>query len=307
MLQSGAVTRTMSALRLTADGGPAALALEEIAVPAPGFGEALVRVHAAAITRGELEWPTDRLPATPSYELSGVVVEVGNGVADIAPGDAVWALTPFDRDGVAADYTVVPAPLLAPKPAGAAHVACAAIPLPALSAWQGFFDHGRLERGQRVLVHGAGGGVGRYAVQLARRSGAYVIGTASPAGLDAARDSGAQQILDRTAPGWADGVEPVDLVFDTVGGEALAGCGVLVRPGGGIVSVAEPPPPELGGSYFVVKPNREQLRELGAMVDAGEIVPAIDSVHPLREARAAFERVERPGKRGKVVLEVAGD
>ena len=135
----------MRVVRLRTAGGPEQLAGEEADRPQPGPMEALVRVRAAAITRGELEWPVDRLPAIPSYELFGVVEEVGPGVAGVAAGDEVFALTPFDRDGVAADYTSVPAELLVPKPQALGYAESAAIPLPALTAWQGLFDHGRLD------------------------------------------------------------------------------------------------------------------------------------------------------------------
>jgi NADPH:quinone reductase-like Zn-dependent oxidoreductase len=200
------------AVRLHDDG----LKVEEIETPSPDPGEVLVRVHAAAITRNELEWPVDRLPAIPSYELSGVVV---------GSGDEVYALTPFDRDGVAAEYAVVPADVLAPKP----------------------------------LRH--------IAVQLARHAGTAVV------------ESG-----------------PVDLVFDTRGGEVPAGERV--------VTIAEEMPSAI---YFIVEPDREQLLELRTLVDAGELRAEVDSVFPLTEARAAFERVAGRGKRGKVVLEVGTD
>src|SRR3954464_6298904 len=136
------MTDVMRAVRLLAPGGPGQLAIEEIDRPRPGRGEALVRVHAAAITRDELQWPVDRLPAIPSYELSGVVEEVGAAVTGVAAGDEVFALIPSDRDGVAADYTAVRAELLVPKPRALGHAESAAIPLPGLSAWQGLFDHG---------------------------------------------------------------------------------------------------------------------------------------------------------------------
>jgi NADPH:quinone reductase-like Zn-dependent oxidoreductase len=239
------------AVRLHDDG----LRVEEIATPSPGSGEVLVRVHSAAITRDELTWPVDRLPATPSYELSGVVVD---------SGDEVYALTPFDRDGVAAEYAVVPADVLAPKPARLSHVEAAALPMGGLTAWQALFVHGRLAQGERVLVTGAAGGVGHIAVQLARHAGATVV------------ESG-----------------PADLVFDTRGGDVPAGEQV--------VTIAEEMP---GAVYFVVEPDREQLTGLTALVDAGELRPEVDSVFPLAEAPAAFERVASRGKRGKVVLEV---
>jgi len=239
------------AVRLHDDG----LKVEEIETPSPGPGEVLVRVHAAAITRDELEWPVDRLPATPSHELSGVVVD---------GGDEVYALTPFDRDGVAAEYAVVPADVLAPKPARLSHVEAAALPMGGLTAWQALFVHGRLARGERVLVTGASGGVGHIAVQLARHAGAEIVES-----------------------------DPADLVFDTRGGE--------VSSGERVVTIAEEMP---GATYFVVEPDHGQLLELGTLVDAGELRTEVDSVFPLAEAAAAFERVAGRGKHGKVVLEV---
>ncbi len=293
----------MRALRLHAAGDPASLVVEELETPEPGEGEALVRVHAAAITRDELEWPADRLPATPSYELSGVVSAVGAGVEGVAAGDAVFALTPFDRDGVAADYAVVPAAALASKPGALGHVESAAIPLAALSAWQGLFDHGRLAAGERVLIHGAAGGVGGFAVQLARARGAHVIGTASDA--EAARGLGAHEVVD--AARFEDAVGKVDLVFDTAGGERLERSPAVVRAGGRLVSVASDPPaaPGIESVYFVVEPSREQLGELARMADAGELRPELDEVFPLADARAAFERSLERGRRGKIVLRVA--
>lgn len=256
----------MRAVRLHDDG----LRVERLTVPTPAVGEALVRVHAAAITRDELTWPTDRLPAIPSYELSGVVAEIGRGVGDLAAGDEVFALTSFDRDGVAADYAAVPASVLAPRPRVLTHVQSAALPMPGLTAWQGLFDHGKLGDGQRVRVLGQSGGVGHVAVQLARSQLA------------------------------GDG-ERCELIFDTVGGAALvAAVGSAPR----VVSVAEEAD---GVSYFVVEPNREQLLELAGRADAGELEPEIDSVFELEEAPAAFARVSERGKRGKVVLRVAGE
>jgi NADPH:quinone reductase-like Zn-dependent oxidoreductase len=304
-------TSTMHAVRLIAAGGPEQLALVQVERPSLAGGEALVRVHAAAITRDELEWPTDRLPAIPSYELSGVVAAVAGDVESVAVGDAVYALTGFDRDGVAAEYAAVRADVLAQKPNALGHVESASTPLAALSAWQGLFVHGRLERGQRVVVHGAAGGVGHFATQLARWRGAYVIGTASTTSVEKAAAFGAHEVLDHTSMRLEDVLEPVDLVFDTVGGALLRRSPALLRDGGRLVSVAEEPPassdPTVDASYFVVEPNREQLVELARLVDGGDLRPAVDSVFALADARAAFERSLAPGKRGKVVLRIVED
>lgn len=246
------------------------LAVEEIEVPSPREGEALVRVQAAAITRGELTWPEDRLPAIPSYELAGVVVQLAADVDDVAVGDEVFALTPFDRDGVAAEYAAVPAAVLAHRPKNLSYVESAALPMPGLTAWQGLFEYGALREGERVTVLGATGGVGQVAVQLAREQLA-VEGDKS------------------------------DLVFDTVGGDALRSA---VESASRVVSVAMEAE---GATYFVVEPNRAQLAELRRLVEGGEVVPAIDSVFALEEAEAAFARLAERGKKGKVVLRVADD
>jgi NADPH:quinone reductase-like Zn-dependent oxidoreductase len=296
----------MRVVRLRAPGGPERLAVENADRPRPGPGEALVRVHAAAITRGELEWPVDRLPAIPSYELSGVVEEVGPRVAGVGAGDEVFALTPFDRDGVAADYAALPADLLVGRPRALGHAQSAAMPLPALTAWQGLFDHGRLVADERVLIHGAAGGVGSYAVQLARARGAHVIGTASAANLGFIRELGAHEAVD-AATRFEDAVEPVDVVFDTAGGERLLRSPAALREGGRLVSIVEEPPRTSGitSVYFVVEPNRRQLVETASRLEAGWPAPAIDSTFPLAEAASAFERTMAADKRGKVVLEVA--
>jgi NADPH:quinone reductase-like Zn-dependent oxidoreductase len=294
----------MEAIRLHAPGVDG-LRHETIETPSLRHGEALVEVHAAAITRDELEWPLDRLPAVPSYELSGLVAAVANDLTEVSVGDEVYALTPFDRDGVAAEYAAVPAALLAPKPASLSHVESAAVPLPALSAWQGLFVHGRLAAGERVLVHGAVGGVGQFATQLAHRRGAHVIATASPHAFDTARALGADEVVDGRSRQLDEELSPVDLVFDTVGGDPLERATALLGSGGRLVSVAEQPLGE--GMYFVVEPNRELLIELARLMDSGQLHVAIDSTFALSEAAAAFERSLASGKRGKVVIRVAGE
>jgi NADPH:quinone reductase-like Zn-dependent oxidoreductase len=255
------------ALRLHAPGRLDDLRLEDIVRPEARPGDVLVQVHAAAITRDELEWATDRLPAIPSYELSGVVAENAGG---ILAGTEMYALTPFDRNGVAADYALVPTEVLAPKPSSLSHVQAAALPMTGLSAWQALVVHGRLQPAERVAITGAYGGVGHVAVQLARSRGATLV-----------------------EPG-----EPCDLLFDTAGGEELRRA---AERAGRIVTIAAEAP---GALYFVVEPNREQLVELARLVEAGELSPEIDSVFPLAQAHAAFVRTGARGKHGKVVLRV---
>jgi NADPH:quinone reductase-like Zn-dependent oxidoreductase len=299
------IPASMHAVRLHVPGGLTGLVDERVETPPPGPGETLVRVHAAAVTRDELDWPSERLPAIPSYELSGVVAATAPDVDGVAVGDAVYALADFERDGAAAEYAVVAAGLLAPKPQALDHVESAAVPLAALSAWQGLFDQGELAAGERVLIHGASGGVGSFAVQLARHRGAHVIGTASSSGVETVRGLGADEVVDNTTARFEEAVEPVDLVFDTAGGELLERSPAILREGGRLVTVAEEPPGD--GLYFIVEPNREQLVEIGRLAEEGELHPLVDSVFPLAEARAAFERSMQQGKRGKVVLRVVDD
>ena len=302
---------SMKALRLHVEAQSAAhdwgLVLEDVPVPQAQPGEVLLRVRAAAITRDELEWPVDRLPAIPSYEVSGVVTEVSPDVNAWRAGDEVYALTPFDRDGAACEYMAVPANVLARKPASSSHVEAASVPMPALTAWQGLFDHGGLAAGQRVLVLGAAGGVGHAATQLAREHGACVVGAASADRAQAVRDLGAHEVVG-DAELLGDVLEPVDLVFDTVGGAALARAFAGVRPGGRIVSVAEEPPEsdrrDVTALYFVVEQSRNQLTELARLIDAGRFRSEVDSVYPLADGAAAFTRVQGRGKHGKVVLEI---
>jgi NADPH:quinone reductase-like Zn-dependent oxidoreductase len=292
----------MRALRLHTE-GLGGLSLDDVEPPTPGAGEALVRVHAAGLTRGELTWPTDRLPAIPSYELSGVIAEVAPG-GDWNAGDAVFGLTPFDRDGVAAELAALPVGLLARKPRSLSHVEAAVVPLAALSAWQAVFDHGRLQAGERALVTGAAGGVGHMAVQLARWRGAHVTADAPRANAALVRGLGADEML-------ADGAsEPFDLVFDTAGGDTLREALPRIRSGARVVSIAEEPtgvPDGVEPTYFVVEPNGEQLAQVADLAERGDLRPMVESVFTLENGRAAFARTEAHGKRGKVVLRIAAE
>jgi NADPH:quinone reductase-like Zn-dependent oxidoreductase len=304
---------SMGAIRLHRPGDPKALVYEHLPVPRPGEEEVVVRVHAAAITRDELEWPADRLPATPSYEFSGIVAEVGPGVEEVKAGQAVFALSGFDRDGAAAEYVLVPGEVLAPKPANLSHAQSASLPLAGLSAWQGLFDHGRLRAGERVLVHGAAGGVGSLAVQLAHVRGAFIVGTCSTDNVQTTRELGADEVIDHTTTRFEDVAGRVDLVFDTVGGDRLQRSLAVLGRDGRLVSVASEPPKEeaarrgIEAVYFLVEPNRSQLVEIARLAERGGLRPTIDAVFALRDARSAFERSLEGGRHGKVVLSVVGE
>ena len=215
-------TNTMKAIRIHRRGGPEALVYEDAPIPALQPGDVLVRVHAAGISPAEFTWHLwetpdgrSRLPFIPSHEVSGVVADVAPDVRDVEVGDAVYGLTDFFRDGGAAEYVAVRATELAPKPRSLDHASAAATPLSALTAWQALFDHARLTPGQRVLIHGAAGGVGSFAAQLARWRGAHVIGTASARNVDFVRKLGADDVIDYGATPFETVVRDVDVVLDT--------------------------------------------------------------------------------------------
>ena len=309
----------MKAIRIHRRGGPEALVYEDAPIPALQPGDALVRVHAASISPAEFTWHIyetpdgrSRLPTIPSHEVSGVVAAVAPDVRDVEVGDAVYGLTDFFRDGGAAEYVAVRAAELAPKPRSLDHASAAATPLSALTAWQALFDHARLTPGQRVLIHGAAGGVGSFAVQLARWRGAHVIGTASARNVDFVHKLGADDVIDYRVTPFETVAQHVDVVLDTIGGTTTEKSWSVLRPNGLLVTIVRQPSEWTAGRaarglFFVVEPRRTQLNELSRLIDAGMIRPIVEAVLPLDRAREAYERGIREHPRGKLVLTVAAD
>ena len=311
----------MMALRAHARGGPEQLVYEQAPAPSAGPGEVLIAVHAAAITFAELtwdlEWTTrdgkDRTPVIPSHEMSGIVADVGAGIADVvglAAGDEVIGLIDFDRDGAAAEYVVMPGAGLAAKPQSLSHAAAAALPLAALTAWQALVDHAELQPGEEVLVQGGAGGVGMFAVQLASIFGGHVTATGRGADADFVRDLGADRYIsiDGERPSQAAG--GFDVVIDTVGGAVLEGSYGLLREGGRLVTLGAPPDQELAGRYkvhamfFVVAPDANELARLAELTDTGRLRAVISQTFPLAEGQKAFESGEGARRPGKTVLVV---
>src|SRR5580704_12564073 len=287
---------------------PASLTSQNVPVPDPGPGELLVKVRATAITAGELSWP-ESWPAIPCHDLSGVVAATGNGVTGWRAGDEAYGLVGFDRPGAAAEYVTAPAADLAPKPASVDHLAAAAIPLGALTAWQALHEHAGLRPGQQVLVHGGAGGVGAYVTQLAAQHGARVTATASARDRDFVTGLGAHEVLDYTGR-FEDQVRDVDVVVDPVGGATTGRSWAVLRSGGILVDIAEEPDQAKGGRddvrsvFFVVRPDGGQLRELAGLVDKGQLRPVVSTVFELSALAEAFgsQRGSRPP--GKVVINV---
>lgn len=300
--------RTMRAM-CASDPDPTSLTSQRVPVPDPGPGELLVEVRATAITADELTWP-ERWPAIPCHDLSGVVAATGQGVTGWRPGDEVYGLVGFDRPGAAAEYVTAPAADLAPKPASVDHLAAAAVPLGALTAWQALHEHAGLRPGQHVLVLGGAGGVGAYVVQLAALAGARVTATASARDLAFVAGLGARDVLDYTGR-FDEHVRDVDVVIDPVGGATTARSWPVLRSDGILVAIAEEPDPGRGGRsdvrsvFFVVKPDGVQLRELASLIDQGRLRPAVSVVFELGALQQAFLalRGERPP--GKVIISVS--
>lgn len=295
--------------------GVGGLTLTDVPYPHAAENDVIVQVHAAGFTPGELNWPAtwsdragrDRTPTVPGHELSGVVAELGYGTTGLSVGQRVFGLTDWARDGSLAAYTAVEARNLAPLPADIDHVTAAALPISGLTAWQGLFDHGHLTTGQSVLIHGAAGGVGSIAVQLAREAGARVIATGRAADRETALALGADSFLDLQADRLEDAGE-VDVVFDVIGGDILDRSTALVRAGGTLVTIAAPPtvqPANGRAVFFVVEPDRVRLADLARRLRDGRLKPLIGTVRPLPETPAAFAPANRTA--GKTIIRVTHD
>lgn len=310
----------MRAVRVHARSGLPSLRYEEAPEPVLGAGDALVRVHAVALTPTELTWNstftrrdgTERLPVIPGFDVSGSVERLGGDPAGLRVGDEVFGLLDFWRDGAAAEWVAVRAADLARKPRSLDHVRAAALPLSGLTAFQALFEHAKVGRGSRVLVHGASGGVGSLSVQLAHETGAHVIASASARHAEFLRGLGADEVIDRSRERFEERAGEVDLVLDTVGGETLERSWGLLRRGGSLVTIVGDVSEEraraagIRAVSMLVHPDRAGLEEIARLVDAGRLGPVVERVLPLSEARAAFEAGAAGHNRGKTVLQVVG-
>lgn len=307
----------MRALHAYAKDDPSQLVYEEAPLPSLAPDDALVRVHASGVSPAELTWPGTwieadggprRAPIIPGHEIAGTVEAIGSAVEGLSVGDAVYGLIDTHRDGADAEYAAVRAGDLALKPVSLTFAEAASVPLSALTARQALFDHGELQAGQRVLVHGGGGGVGTFAVQLARWRGARVATTASARDADLLRGLGADDVIDYRTQRFEEAAADVDVVVDTVGGDTWERSWRVLRPGGRLVSIAVPRPPEREGPagrraiWFVVRPDRAQLDELSRLLDGGQLRPIVSDVVPLAEGREAYGPSRSRRGTGKVVL-----
>jgi NADPH:quinone reductase-like Zn-dependent oxidoreductase len=309
---------SMMALRAHRRGGPEQLVFESAPSPVPGHGEALVAVWAAGITFAELSWNLswqtaehlDRTPIIPSHEVAGTIASVTDPDDGLVVGQAVYGLVPFDRDGAAAEYVVVPVEALAPAPKTIGSAAAATLPLAALTAWQALVDRAGVTPGERVLVHGGAGGVGAYVVQLAVLLGARVTATAGASDMAFVQGLGADEVLDYRVNPFPTALTGLDVVIDTVGGTVLERSFGVLRLGGRLVTLTAPPPVDLARSFgidaefFVVHPDRGQLTHLADLVDTGQLQPVLSETFALADGRAAYESSSSQRRPGKTVLVV---
>lgn len=313
--------QTMRAIRVHRYGGPEQLQLEEIPRPVAQEGEVLVHVHAAGVLPAE--WKLRQglfarfrpvsFPYIPGSALAGIVEEVGAGVTQFQVGQAVFGRTP---SGVYAEYAPAPADTLALKPAMLSFDEAATISGGATTAWVALFENGALQAGQRVLIHGAAGGVGSYAIRLAKWKGAYVIGTASPDNVAFVRSLDADEVLDYTAEPFEHRVHDVDLVLDTQGGETLERSLDVVAHGGMVVSLLGQPPQEqarergiraMGVTVPSPFPTTALLQAIAQLLEEGQLKAIVSTSFPLHEARQAHELSQMGHGRGRIVLHIAGD
>jgi NADPH:quinone reductase-like Zn-dependent oxidoreductase len=292
--------------------GLAGMKLTERPEPKAAINDVIVQVHAAGFVPTEMEWPStwtdrrnlDRRPSIPGHELAGVVSALGYGTTGLSVGQRVFGLADWHRDGSLAEYVAIEARNLAALPGDVDFTVGASLPISGLTAWQGLFQHGRLQAGQSVLAHGAAGAVGTMVTQLAREAGAYVIGTGRAVDRQKALDFGANEFVDLGKDALKD-VGGVDLVFDVIGGEVGKQSARLIRAGGTFVSVVGPPVPRPADGLavdFVVETDRAQLNEIVQRVRDGRLRTNIGTVSTLDEAVAALNPTER--RKGKTVIRV---
>jgi NADPH:quinone reductase-like Zn-dependent oxidoreductase len=310
--------QTMKAVSIYSYGGPEVLIYEDAPRPRARTGEVQIRVHAAGVN--PVDWKIreghlkDMLhhtfPLVLGWDVSGIVETLGPGVGRLKVGDEVYSRPDILRNGAYAEYTIVQESEVALKPTSLDHLQAAAIPLAGLTAWQSLFEAAGLSSGQRVLIHAAAGGVGTFAVQLAKWKGAYVIGTASARNRDFLRQLGADEVIDYQATPFEEVVREVDVVFDTLGGDTQKRSWKVLKRGGILVSIIGPPSPELAAAqgvrqaFVFVKPNAMQLAEMATLVDSGKLKSVVETVLPLADARRAQELSQGGHTRGKIVLKV---
>ncbi len=307
----------MKAIRIHKFGGPEVLQLEQVDPPKPSPGEVLVRVQAAGVNPvdgriREGKFPLigqSRLPIVLGRDVCGAIEAINGNVPSLRVGDMIFALLDWHL-GAYAEYALVAAALCSTKPETLDVQHAAAVPLAALTAWQGIFTHGKLKAGQTVLIHGGSGGVGHFAIQFAKHVGAHVIATASRSNIAFVSSLGAHTVFDYQKSNFEDIGKEVDVVFDLVGGETQKRSWNVLKPGGILVSTLGKPDektansPGVRAAGYMAEPNREQLDEIASLIESGKVVVTVSKTFDLADAGEAHRCLENDHPRGKVVLTV---
>jgi NADPH:quinone reductase-like Zn-dependent oxidoreductase len=311
----------MKAIRIHAYGGVENLHYDEVSQPVPQTGEVLVRVHAAGVN--PIDWKIREgylqqvfnypLPVIVGTDMAGVVEAVGEGVTTLQPGQAVYGVADMTRSGAYAECALGHEWAIAPKPQTLNYVQAASAPIVAMTAWQALFDLGQLQTGQSVLIHGAAGGVGSFAIQFAKIRGLQVIATASAQNLEYVRGLGADQVIDYQSTTFEQVVQNLDMVLDPVGGDTQTRSWNVLKSGGILVSTATVPSPEMSaelglrGAMMMVQPQAALLTEIANLIDSGQVKVNVGKVFPLAEARQAQDLSQQGHTHGKIVLQaIAG-
>lgn len=308
----------MKAIRIHEFGGPDVLELEDIEIPKPAEDELLIKVYASSVNpvdqkifAGEAQekFPT-KFPLTLGWDVSGVVEAAGNKVRNFSIGDEVYGRPYPTTNGAFAEYLVIKADQVALKPRSLDHLNAAAIPLAGLTAWQGLFKFGNLEKDQRVLIHAASGGVGSFAVQFAKWKGAYVIGTGAPENLAFIKQLGADEAIDYKNQKFEEEIENIDLVFDLIGHDTQQRSLQVIRSGGRLVTTIqvefkeEAKEKHIHMDGFTAQSYPEDLEKIAELVDDGFVSPVVSSILSLEEARKAEMLNYQGNTRGKIVIKV---
>lgn len=310
--------KTMHAVRIHAFGGPDVLKYEQAPRPEPADGQVLVKVHAAGVN--PVDWKIrsgkfggGALPMILGLDVSGTVESLGANVTNFKPGDEVFAYLRLRDGGGYAEYISIPADILTPKPTSIDHIHAAGVPLAAMTAWQAMFDVAKLKEGQTILIHAGAGGVGHFAVQLAKAKGAKVIATASKENLEFLKEIGADEVIDYKSQQFEELVKDVDVVLDPIGGDTQERSMGVIKKGGYLVSIVQPPSQAklkehgISGSVMLVHPDATQLAQIAKLIDEGKVKSHVSDVFPLQDASKAHVKSQTGRTRGKIVLYVAED
>lgn len=305
----------MKAIRMHSYGGTEVLVYEDTPRPEPQADEVLVQVYAAAINGidwkirdGELQQVFKfALPIVLGSDAAGIVAAIGNDVTAFQVGQAVYGTMERSRSGSFAEYAIAKVDAIAPKPESLSYLEAASVPAVALTAWQALFDKGHLSAGQTVLIHGAAGGVGMFAVQFAKQTGAKVIATASAESITTVRELGADDVIDYQTTPFEQVAQGVDMVLDILGGETRSRSWQVLKPNGILVSTVPPPPqaPDgLRGEMLMMQTQGDQLVEISRLLESGDLKTAVERVFPLRETAQALELNKMGHTHGKIVVQV---